>query len=790
MSKTFVNSKSVVRPVSIAPWRDSVIAIAVVLFIALLVFVSLYRQKPPADAPAAAPPNQFSAGRAMKHLEVISKQPHPIGSLEHAAVRDFLLAELVANGLNPEVQKTTGVNPVWKGEFRAGTVENVMARLPGEANTKSVLLVGHYDSVPNGFGASDDGAAVAAMLETLRAIKSGPLLKNDVIFLFTDGEEPGLLGAHAFVAEHPWAKDVGLVLNFEARGNSGPSIMFETSNQNGWLIREFARSAPYPMAHSLAYEIYRLLPNDTDLTVFRRANLPGLNFAYINGLTRYHTQLDTVNAVDQRSLQHHGSYALALARHFGNLDLRSTREGNAVYFDLLGSTLLHYSGACILPLTIVTTLAFVGLLIFGLRRKRLTVSGLVWGFVALLLSLIIAPAAVTLLWRLVLRFQDVAGVRGQGEAYQSNLYFISFVALVLTITSTLYIFFRKKASIENLTAGGLLVWLIILWLATLLLPGASYLPTWLLLFNLPALAYLLLAKVPTEKSPRFLALLFLGAVPGLILLVPLIYQTYVGLTLSLIGGVMVLLVLLLGLLLPHLKLVATPRQWLLPGAMLPIFVGFLGAATFGSDYDAQQPRMDTMMYGLNAETGKAIWASPDGRPDEWTVRFFKGGKIQNGTLPEFFAADTSRRFVSVESPAVALAPPHIDVLNNTTKDGLRSVRLRVTSARQSPVISIYLDSAADVLGLSVNGKNIDPSRPSSFNPARNAWSLRYYAVPAEGIELAMNLKATEPLKLRVVDQSYGLPSLPDKPVIPRPSGLIPSAYPFNDSTLVSKSFVF
>jgi hypothetical protein len=768
---------------------DSLVSLAAILLLLSLALLSVYRQHPPAVAPADSNALEFSALRAMKHLEIISRKPHPIGTLEHAAVRDYLLQQLTAQGLSPEVQKTTAVNPVWSGDFRAGATENVLARLQGTANTKAILLVGHYDSVPNGFGASDDGAAVSALLETLRALKAGPALANDVIFLFTDGEEPGLLGAHAFVAEHPWAKDVGLVLNFEARGNSGPSIMFETSNQNGWLIKEFARAAPYPVAHSLAYEIYRLLPNDTDLTVFKRANLPGLNFAYINGLTHYHTQLDNVSEIDRRSLQHHGSYALALARHFGNLDLRNTREGNAIYFDLLGATLVHYSGAWILPLTIVTTLAFVWLLIAGLRNKRLTVRGLVWGFLALFLSIIVAPVIVTLLWSLIMRFKDVAGVRGQGEAYESNLFFISFAALTIAITSALYIYFRKKASVENLTAGGLIVWLIALLLTSFMLPGASYLPTWLMLFSLPALAYLLFSKEQPQRSFKFLLLLMLSALAGIVLLVPVIYQTFIGLTLGLIGGVMLLLVLLLGLFVPHLKLMATPRQWLLPGAMLLIGVGFMGAGLFGSDYDARQPRLDSMLYGLNGETGRAIWASADRRPDEWTTQFMKGGEIQRRPLPEFFSASTTRPFAFIQSATTqALAAPNIALLDDSTKDGVRSLRLRLTSMRQAPVISVYLDSEADVQGLAVNGRRIEPRRAPANQ--KNPWSVRYYNVPAEGIELALDLKTPQQVRLRVVDQSYGLPDLADKPVSQRPAGLIPANLPFNDSTLVSKSFVF
>ena len=104
------------------------------------------------------------------------------------------------------------------------------------------MLVAHYDSVPGGPGVADDGAGVAAIIETVRALKEMKPLQNDVIILLTDGEENGMLGAKAFVEDHPWVKDVGLVLNFEARGNKGPSFMFETSDNNGWIVKEFVEA--------------------------------------------------------------------------------------------------------------------------------------------------------------------------------------------------------------------------------------------------------------------------------------------------------------------------------------------------------------------------------------------------------------------------------------------------------------------------------------------------------------------------------------------------------------------
>ena len=88
----------------------------------------------------------------------------------------------------------------------------------------------------------------------------------------------------AIARAHPWAQDVGVVLNLDTRGNAGPSYMFETSQGNGWLIRQYAQAVPRPLAASLSMDIYRIMPNDTDLTIYKQAGMAGLNFAVTGGV--------------------------------------------------------------------------------------------------------------------------------------------------------------------------------------------------------------------------------------------------------------------------------------------------------------------------------------------------------------------------------------------------------------------------------------------------------------------------------------------------------------------------
>src|SRR2546423_7577229 len=322
-------------------WVSGSISLIALLFIAAL---AVYQVKAPDAVSASAPATEFSSARAMNHLQVIAQKPHATGTAEIAEVRTYILQELKAMGLTADVQKATVIRGDPRSSLSGGAVNNIVAQLPGSDDGKAVMLVAHYDTVPMAKGASDDGAGVAALLETARALRAGPTPKSRILFLFTDGEEAGLLGAKAFMEAHPWAKEVKLLFNFEARGSRGPSIMFETSDDNGWLIEEFAKVAPHPIANSASYDIYKRLPNDTDFTVFKRAGLTGYNFAYMDGSPDYHSPQDSLASIDERSLQHHGSYALALARHFANLDFSEGKRGNAVYFNFIGQTLIHYSG--------------------------------------------------------------------------------------------------------------------------------------------------------------------------------------------------------------------------------------------------------------------------------------------------------------------------------------------------------------------------------------------------------------------------------------------------------------
>jgi len=760
--------------------KDTVVSFLTVLFVALLAYVGLHQSQQPSVVAADAPAVEFSAARAMKHLAVISERPHPIGSNEHAKVRDYIVSELRALGLSTEIQETSVVNTSLGAPFAAGHVENVVARLKGAESGRATMLVSHYDSATNSFGASDNGTAVAALLETARALKSSPPLKDDLIFLFTDGEEAGLLGAKAFVDEHPWAKDVRLVLNFDARGNSGSAIMFETSNQNGALIRGFARSAPYPVATSLSYEIYKRLPNNTDFTEFRRAGLAGLNFAYLNGATHYHSRLDNIATTDERSLQHQGLYALALARQFGDDKEDLKKEGNAVYFNIFRTT-FYYSQRWVLPIVVLVTVLFVAVAALGLKKKQLTLKGTLLGVVAFFAAVIAASLVTTLVWWVLQTLRDRLGLPPLGDTYHQYLYAAGFIALAVAVFSVVNLLFRGKTSAPNLWLGALAWWLLLTIATGVLLPGGSYLLAWPLLFSLIALGVIFLTDACRTISTKSFIVLLLCAIPGFLLLVPIIYFVYIALGMTGLLALMLLVTLLLGLLLPLQSQVTRSNKWVVPAVAALIFLGCIVTGSAVSGFDEGHPRQNNIFYGENADTQEAVWATLDSKPDAYTSQFFSSG-ARRGSINDYVPV----RFNLLYSPAplAALPAPNVELLSDSKDGKMRNLKLRVTSPRGAPSVRVYLDAGVEVLKAVVAGKVVDQ------DGASQRWGINYQALPPEGIELSLQLRSHEPVKIRVMDQSYELPQLSAsqkaRPVDTMPASLLP----YSDSTLISKIFTF
>lgn len=346
----------------------------------------------PQVRPSTVSDNIFSADRAHQLLEELypDRKPHVSGSPENAALRSRITSILGRFDYTAEIQSTFHCRPE---SASCSPVENIMAVRSGKSPGSAILLTAHYDSSWAGPGVADDGAGVAAVLEIARMASQQAGFNHDLIFLFSDGEEQGLIGADAFVSHHPLFGSVKAVINLDARGVSGPSIMFETGPGNRRVVRLLASSLERPVANSIAYDVYRHMPNDTDFSVYRARGLPGVNFAFSRGAAIYHSRIDDLDHLNPASLQHHGQNAwdMLLALEEQNLDRLPSSE-DAAFIDLFGRSLLDYPASSSLGLALVIGI----LVIFAIRRcflHQVTFRQVMWSLWALLLLSVALPAA-------------------------------------------------------------------------------------------------------------------------------------------------------------------------------------------------------------------------------------------------------------------------------------------------------------------------------------------------------------------------------------------------------------
>jgi Peptidase family M28 len=764
------------------------------LVMVLSVLLGFAQFTSPAVVPTSASATEFSAERAMTKLQVIAQQSRLIGSPANAQTRAYLMQQISAMGLKPEVQTATvTLHPPGWDTFQTGTVHNVVARLKGTASTSAILLDAHYDSGATGLGASDEGSGVVTLLETMRALTAGPPLKNDVIFVFADGEERDMLGAYGFATQHPWMQDVGLALNFEAGGSGGPAEMYMTSQQNGWLINEFLQAAPAPLASSFLNNLAWLFSGQRlgcDLEEYMARGSAGLDFLYIGNTPVYHTILDNVHTIDPSSIQHEGSYALALVRHFGAMDLSQVPTApNDVVFNILPGMVVHYSETWAVPLAVGILLLLLGVLALGFRRKHLKVGGFALGTLISPASVIGVLILTILVWVAFKSVNPSYQVAMAGSYYGSDLVVLGLATLVIAAMSALFLWLGSKIRMYNMAAGALVWWAILMLLSSLFFPGGSYIFTWPLLASVLALGWMFFINEPAARTWLRAVVLSVASVPGIVLLTSAIilllplatrFDVQGGIPATPIPNVFVAL--LAGLLIPQFAFLSgephtdatencyTSRgrrrlrtgleHWLVPISAFLIGIVVLGAAIGISSFSAARPGTDQISYKLNADTGQATWQSDDQRLDVWTR--------------QFFPASTGQGSFQAKAPSVALAAPTTRLISDTLSGGTRTLRVQVASPRHAPYASVLVAASLD-------GQPFDLSGFSQSTRQRLDFS--YYGLPDKGFELQLKVASSAPIKITVQDLSNGLPSVPGMTIKPRPADLMPAPRDWLDPTM-------
>jgi hypothetical protein len=519
-----------------------------IIIIVLSVFLGLYQVMPPDLKKENIAADEFSTERALIHIAEIAKVPHPSGSLENTNVRNYIMKQLKDIGLEAEIQSKTYENI---------KIENIVSIIKGKnQNSDATMLVAHYDSTSGGSGAADDGAGVASLIETARAIKAGNLPDDDIILLFTDGEEIGLLGARAFVERNNMLlKRIKVVLNFEARGNKDSVVMFETSENNKGLMDIFKASVPYPLAYSFSQDVYKRMPNDTDFTIFKQAGLKGLNFATVNGYESYHKQSDNLENLDRRALQHYGSYALALALKFASLDSASIEKmnslGNAIYFPVYKSIMIVYSETWVIPLAIFLLLLLISLIAFGVKRKLLSIRGILLCSGIFLVSLLTIAVLTTVLLKILVYYCRLQSVGFTIKNFNYGSTWLSvFMIITLGVELIAYRQVIKKYKPLEFFVGVWGMWSILMVLTCLFFKGISYLFELPVLFACIAIAGILTSLNQKISITKYITFFVLASVPNVILMAPVYYLTYISLTIGSAPILMILFALVIGIIIP------------------------------------------------------------------------------------------------------------------------------------------------------------------------------------------------------------------------------------------------
>jgi Peptidase family M28 len=361
----------------------------------VLAGVSALQMIQPRAVSVDAPATRFSAERAMADLKVVANEPHSIGSEAQARVRDYIAGEVTALGLIPEIENL-------------GSGANILVRIPGTDSTKMVLVSGHYDSNMSAPGAGDDGISVVAMLESLRVLRANPALRNDILFLFTDGEESGWIGSKAFIKAHPEAKDeTGMLLVFDARPGNAPLTVIETSPGDGWLVRRMT-GLPLALWAASWKNIQERNEFNTDYDVFQPAGYTGIIMENEASGTRYHTPRDTVEAVSPNLVQAYGQTMLALINRFGTIDLRTRTDGpDLLFFTLSLIGLVAYPYWVMITLSSLAIVALLLIVVITWRRSQLSLKRFLLSLSGYLVGVVLIAIIAQLAWTGIKASQDV-----------------------------------------------------------------------------------------------------------------------------------------------------------------------------------------------------------------------------------------------------------------------------------------------------------------------------------------------------------------------------------------------
>ncbi|MFD0862883.1 M20/M25/M40 family metallo-hydrolase [Sungkyunkwania multivorans] len=734
-----------------------------------------------------APLTEFSTERALAHVKELARSPHYHGSAAHKEAVSYIEKALTDLGL--EVSFQEGFSIFKSGELSGS--KNILARIKGEGNGDALLLMSHYDSDPHSAkGASDAASGVAAIIESVRAFLAQNITpKNDIIILFTDSEELGLNGASLFANEHPWIKDVKLALNFEARGSGGPSnTLLETNGGNKRMIEEFQEAGvAYPMASSLMYSIYKMLPNDTDSTILREdANVESFFFAFIDDHYDYHTVNDSYENLDRNTLQHQGEYLVPLLKHFATSELDNLKASeDYVYINLPIFKLIAYPFLWVLPMAILALVLLVILIVLGIKRNKLQGVAILKGFIPFLLSMLIGGLLAYFGWPTLKWLYPQYGEILHGFTYNGHDYIAFFSLLSISISFFLYKKFYKKGNTASFAVAPLALWTILNLLFAFYLKGAGF-------FIIPLyFGLLMLYVLIIQKEPNIVILSLLTA-PALWIIPPMIQSFSVGLGLNMLVISAIFTVLLFGLVLAVLN--SFQRKKTLGWLFLILSLYYFGKAHFSSDFNSERQKPNSLVYVLDADENEASWATYDNILDNWTKNYITGVPQSEEFIENAIVSKYATRFTyKNKAPLKEIPSMKFEIFNDTVIEDSRHLNLCITPQRPVNRLDLYMDPNFNFQRLKANGVSPKDSeyRGAAYNVFTKRWRSRlltYHLNENTPLDLKMRFHKDSIPTIIIYESSYDLLESSLFTIPERTLEMIPKPFVVNDAIIVKKSY--
>jgi hypothetical protein len=722
---------------------------------ALILAGTLAAYRTPAPLGKDAAPSVFSAARASGILKELvgNGVPHPMGSAADSKVRDLIVKRLTALGYTTELQTGLSCN-----DFGAcGTPTNIVATRGESTGKDAVMLAAHYDSVPAGPGASDDGVGVANLLEIARVLTVTPLPKHPIVLLVTDGEEAGLLGASLFTRVHPLAKHIWAAVNMDTRGVSGPSLMFETGAANAWLMRLYGRSTLEPITNSLCYVIYKTLPNNTDFTIFKAASYQGFNLAFIGDVAYYHTPLDSFENASPTTMQHQGANALSALLALANASDLAPPVADSLFFDVLARWVLVWPIGFVLPAALAALALLLAAAVLLIRKGHLSYAQAAYGFLSALANVLLGGAlgvGVLALLRFLGRLPPIQGP--SWIAYPLAMH-VGFAALSLLATTAIAAWFARRAGFWGFWFGAsMLVALLSLGIA-LIIPAAGYVDLLAALAAalgfVPSAWALKQGRRPSQGAADF-AVLFPGLI-ALILLLPLLLLLYPALGAPAWPIGTITLCVTAAFLLPLLGNATRPARLRLTLIAAAATFGAICITVLLPTYSKNWPQRVNVEYWIDADSGRAHWYTQTASlhlPSamDATTKFdpVPRDRFPGYPLKGFFA----------EAPALKLAAPELTQISGAANSGTGApgrVELLLRSARGAPKAFVIFPASANIHDIEI-ATSAGPLHAKLQTLRDGSTVVLASGMSEAGLHFWINAPAA-PMTAHVFDESYDLP---------------------------------